>query len=63
MRLGKCNLIPLRQTAVEHLAHRLPPDLRQVYRLPVDGLEGVFQKAPGYRNPFLEPMMKGGMDQ
>ena len=27
------------------------------------GLEGVFQKAPGYRNPFLEPMMKGGMDQ
>ena len=27
------------------------------------GLEGVFQKAPGYLNPFLEPMMKGGMDQ
>ena len=24
------------------------------------GLEGVFQKAPGYRNPFMEPMMKGG---
>ncbi len=27
------------------------------------GLEGVFQKAPGYLNPFLEPMMKGGMDR
>ena len=24
------------------------------------GLDGVFQKAPGYRNPFMEPMMKGG---
>ena len=27
------------------------------------GLEGVFQKAPGYINPFLEPMMKGGLDK
>lgn len=26
------------------------------------GLEGVYQKAPGYRNPFLEPMKKGGLD-
>ena len=24
------------------------------------GLDGVFQKAPGYINPFLEPMQKGG---
>ena len=24
------------------------------------GLDGVFQKAPGYINPFLEPMKKGG---
>lgn len=27
------------------------------------GLEGVIQKAPGYRNPFLEPMQRGGMSQ
>jgi beta-lysine 5,6-aminomutase alpha subunit len=26
------------------------------------GLEGVYQKAPGYRNPFLEPMKRGGLD-
>ena len=43
MRLGKCDFIPLRQTVVEHLAHRLPPDLHQIYCLPADGLEGVFQ--------------------
>ena len=24
------------------------------------GLDGVVNKAPGYFNPFLEPMMKGG---
>ena len=24
------------------------------------GLDGVVSKAPGYFNPFLEPMMKGG---
>lgn len=27
------------------------------------GLDGVFQKAPGYFNPFLEPMKKGGAAQ
>ncbi|MGM9606603.1 MAG: lysine 5,6-aminomutase subunit alpha [Oscillospiraceae bacterium] len=27
------------------------------------GLDGVFQKAPGYLNPFLEPMKKGGAAQ
>ena len=43
MLLGKFQFIPFRQTAVEHLAHRLPPRLRQIHRLPADGLEGVFQ--------------------
>ena len=43
MLLGKCNLKLFWQAAVEHLAHRLPPDLRQVHRLPADGLEGVLQ--------------------
>ena len=32
-----------REFAVEHLAHRLTADLHQINRLPVDGLEGVFQ--------------------
>ena len=35
MLFRELNLISFRQAAVEHLAHRLPPDLRQVHRLPV----------------------------
>ena len=43
MLFRELNLIPFRQAAIEHLAHRLPPDLRQIHRLPADGLEGVLQ--------------------
>ena len=40
MLLGKCNLKLFWQAAVEHLAHRLPPGLCQIPRLPSDVLEG-----------------------
>ena len=40
----------------------LKPDLGAVGLGPAGGkgLDGVVSKTPGYFNPFLEPMMKGG---